>query len=121
MASEVTLPALGESVTEGTVTRWLKQDGDEVAVDEPLLQAPADTGHPALPPAPAAAGAAPGWLKQVGDGAAVDEPLLEVSTDKVDTEIPAPVAGTLLEIKAQEDDTAEAGAGRAGGGGGREA
>src|SRR5690242_7265711 len=71
MASEVTLPALGESVTEGTVTRWLKQVGDTVAVDEPLL---------------------------------------EVSTDKVDTEIPSPVAGTLLEIKADEDDTIEIGA-----------
>jgi 2-oxoglutarate dehydrogenase E2 component (dihydrolipoamide succinyltransferase) len=71
MATEVNLPELGESVTEGTVTRWLKQVGDEVAVDEPLL---------------------------------------EVSTDKVDTEIPSPVAGTLLEIKAQEDDTVEVGA-----------
>jgi pyruvate dehydrogenase E2 component (dihydrolipoamide acetyltransferase) len=71
LASEVTLPALGESVTEGTVTRWLKQVGDTVAVDEPLL---------------------------------------EVSTDKVDTEIPSPVAGTLLEIKAEEDDTVEVGA-----------
>ena len=71
MATEVTLPALGESVTEGTVTRWLKQVGDTVAVDEPLL---------------------------------------EVSTDKVDTEIPSPVAGTLLEIKAEEDDTVEVGA-----------
>ncbi len=71
MATEVTLPALGESVTEGTVTRWLKQVGDEVAVDEPLL---------------------------------------EVSTDKVDTEIPSPVAGTLLEIKAEEDETVEVGA-----------
>src|SRR5690606_8355461 len=71
MASEVTLPALGESVTEGTVTRWLKQVGDTVAVDEPLL---------------------------------------EVSTDKVDTEIPSPVAGTLIEIKANEDDTVEVGA-----------
>ncbi|WP_248581280.1 2-oxoglutarate dehydrogenase, E2 component, dihydrolipoamide succinyltransferase [Nocardioides sp. InS609-2] len=71
MASEVTLPALGESVTEGTVTRW---------------------------------------LKQVGDAVAIDEPLLEVSTDKVDTEIPSPVAGTLLEIKANEDDTVEVGA-----------
>ncbi|MCD4525062.1 2-oxoglutarate dehydrogenase, E2 component, dihydrolipoamide succinyltransferase [Nocardioides sp. cx-173] len=71
MATEVNLPALGESVTEGTVTRWLKQVGDSVAVDEPLL---------------------------------------EVSTDKVDTEIPSPVAGTLLEIKAQEDDTVEVGA-----------
>ncbi len=71
MATEVTLPALGESVTEGTVTRWLKQVGDQVAVDEPLL---------------------------------------EVSTDKVDTEIPSPVAGTLVEIKANEDDTVEVGA-----------
>ncbi|TJZ64359.1 2-oxoglutarate dehydrogenase, E2 component, dihydrolipoamide succinyltransferase, partial [Bacillus amyloliquefaciens] len=70
-ASEVTLPALGESVTEGTVTRWLKSVGDEVEVDEPLL---------------------------------------EVSTDKVDTEIPSPVAGTLLEIRAEEDDTVEVGA-----------
>ena len=71
MATSVNLPALGESVTEGTVTRWLKQPGDTVAVDEPLL---------------------------------------EVSTDKVDTEIPSPVAGTLLEIKAQEDETVEVGA-----------
>ena len=71
MATSVTLPALGESVTEGTVTRWLKQPGDTVAVDEPLL---------------------------------------EVSTDKVDTEIPSPVAGTLIEIKVQEDETVEVGA-----------
>ncbi|MBD7918925.1 2-oxoglutarate dehydrogenase, E2 component, dihydrolipoamide succinyltransferase [Cellulomonas sp. Sa3CUA2] len=68
---EVTLPALGESVTEGTVTRWLKAVGDEVAVDEPLL---------------------------------------EISTDKVDTEIPSPVAGTLQEIRVQEDETVEVGA-----------
>ncbi len=71
MATPVNLPELGESVTEGTVTRWLKSIGDEVAVDEPLL---------------------------------------EVSTDKVDTEIPSPVAGTLLEIKVEEDETVEVGA-----------
>src|SRR5918997_1868929 len=71
MATSVNLPALGESVTEGTVTRWLKSVGDEVAVDEALL---------------------------------------EVSTDKVDTEIPSPVAGTLLEIKVSEDETVEVGA-----------
>jgi 2-oxoglutarate dehydrogenase E2 component (dihydrolipoamide succinyltransferase) len=70
MAFSVQMPALGESVTEGTVTRWLKQEGDRVEVDEPLL---------------------------------------EVSTDKVDTEIPSPVAGTLLEITANEDDTVEVG------------
>ena len=68
---EVTMPALGESVTEGTVTRWLKSVGDTVEVDEPLL---------------------------------------EVSTDKVDTEIPSPVAGTLLEIRVEEDSDAEVGA-----------
>jgi 2-oxoglutarate dehydrogenase E2 component (dihydrolipoamide succinyltransferase) len=69
--SPVTMPELGESVTEGTVTRWLKQVGDTVEVDEPLL---------------------------------------EVSTDKVDTEIPSPVAGTLLSITVGEDETVEVGA-----------
>src|SRR5665811_1424397 len=49
------------------------------------------------------------WLKQVGDTVAVDEPLLEVSTDKVDTEIPSPVAGTLLEILVAEDETVAVG------------
>ncbi|WP_040821039.1 biotin/lipoyl-containing protein, partial [Nocardia jiangxiensis] len=68
--TSVKMPELGESVTEGTVTRWLKQVGDSVEVDEPLL---------------------------------------EVSTDKVDTEIPSPVAGTLLEISANEDDVVAVG------------
>ena len=71
MSTSVTLPALGESVTEGTVSRWLKQVGDTVEADEPLL---------------------------------------EVSTDKVDTEIPSPTSGVLLEIKAAEDETVEVGA-----------
>src|SRR6187551_2924300 len=71
MSTPVKLPELGESVTEGTITRWLKQVGDTIEVDEPLL---------------------------------------EVSTDKVDTEIPSPVAGTLLEIKVPEDETADVGA-----------
>ena len=70
-STEVTLPALGESVTEGTVSRWLKQVGDRVEADEPLL---------------------------------------EVSTDKVDTEIPSPASGTLLEIRVQEDESVEVGA-----------
>jgi 2-oxoglutarate dehydrogenase E2 component (dihydrolipoamide succinyltransferase) len=65
------MPALGESVSEGTVTRW---------------------------------------LKNVGDAVAVDEALLEVSTDKVDTEIPSPVAGTLLSIDAPADTTVPVGA-----------
>ncbi|MFE7801795.1 2-oxoglutarate dehydrogenase, E2 component, dihydrolipoamide succinyltransferase [Nocardia sp. NPDC057440] len=196
MAFSVQMPALGESVTEGTVTRWLKQEGDTVEVDEPLLEvstdkvdteipsptagvlskivaqeddvvevggelgviseageAPAPAAAPApeaaqtpapapepapapvaaaapAPAAPAAPAAAAGsgtpvkmpelgesvtegtvtrWLKAVGDQIAVDEPLLEVSTDKVDTEIPSPVAGTLLEITAQEDDVVAVG------------
>ncbi|MFV0130239.1 2-oxoglutarate dehydrogenase, E2 component, dihydrolipoamide succinyltransferase [Streptomyces sp. HMX112] len=69
--TDVVLPALGESVTEGTVTRWLKEVGESVEADEPLL---------------------------------------EVSTDKVDTEIPAPASGVLLEIVVGEDETAEVGA-----------
>jgi pyruvate dehydrogenase E2 component (dihydrolipoamide acetyltransferase) len=194
MSETVNLPALGESVTEGTVTRWLKQVGDRVEVDEPLLEvstdkvdteipspiagvieeilvaedetaevgaalvrigdgsgsagpseeaAPAEAAPaeeaPAAPsaeapsteaPAAAEAPAASGeshevtlpalgesvtegtvtrWLKAVGDSVEVDEPLLEVSTDKVDTEIPSPVAGTLQEIRVNEDETAEVG------------
>ncbi|STD09379.1 Dihydrolipoyllysine-residue succinyltransferase component of 2-oxoglutarate dehydrogenase complex [Dermatophilus congolensis] len=70
MSDRVTMPTLGESVTEGTVTRWLKSVGDEVAVDEPLL---------------------------------------EVSTDKVDTEVPSPFSGTLVEILVPEDETVEIG------------
>ncbi|MBM4516678.1 hypothetical protein GS432_10715 [Rhodococcus hoagii] len=42
MAFSVQMPALGESVTEGTVTRWLKQEGDTVEVDEPLLEVSTD-------------------------------------------------------------------------------
>jgi len=180
MAFTVQMPALGESVTEGTVTRWLKQEGDRVEVDEPLLEvstdkvdteipspvagtllsitaeeeAPAeqdsggdepaedadDTDQDAAQPAATQSdepaekpkadtkstgsgtavtmpelgesvteGTVTRWLKQVGDQVEVDEPLLEVSTDKVDTEIPSPVAGTLLEIIAAEDDTVDVG------------
>ncbi|MDY3127305.1 MAG: biotin/lipoyl-containing protein, partial [Corynebacterium sp.] len=70
MAHSVEMPELGESVSEGTITQWLKSVGDTVEVDEPLL---------------------------------------EVSTDKVDTEVPSPVAGTILEIKAEEDDAVDVG------------
>ncbi|WP_127783370.1 2-oxoglutarate dehydrogenase, E2 component, dihydrolipoamide succinyltransferase [Rhodococcus sp. X156] len=219
MAFSVQMPALGESVTEGTVTRWLKQEGDTVAVDEPLLEVSTDKVDTEIPspaagvlqrivaaedetveigaelaviaeegestddggdsaddtaeqdstededsaPEPEAeesgaeessteesgaeessqdqdeaeqapaGGAKPNkggsgtdvtmpelgesvtegiitrWLKQVGDEVAVDEPLVEISTDKVDTEIPSPVAGVLLEQTAAEDDTVEVG------------
>jgi len=65
MPTNVIMPQLGESVTEGTVTRWLKNVGDVIKVDEAIV---------------------------------------EVSTDKVDTEIPSPVAGVLLEIRAAQDE-----------------
>src|ERR1700682_1848572 len=165
MAFSVQMPALGESVTEGTVTRWLKQEGDTVEVDEPLLEVSTDKVDTEIPspaagvltkivaqeddtvevggelavigeagegdgeapaaqekteepepqpepepePAPAAQGAAPRGRKKVGDTVEVEEPLVEVSTDKVDTEIPSPVAGTLLSITAEEDDTVPVG------------
>jgi pyruvate dehydrogenase E2 component (dihydrolipoyllysine-residue acetyltransferase) len=203
MAFSVQMPALGESVTEGTVTRWLKQEGDTVELDEPLLEVSTDKVDTEIPspaagvltkiiaheddtveiggelaligdsadraaqdsgggaeqpaaqeapqpqpkpqpqpepqpepePQPAATPAAGGqdatgtshsvlmpelgesvtegtvtrWLKNVGDSVDVDEPLVEVSTDKVDTEIPSPVAGTLISITAEEDVTVSVG------------
>jgi pyruvate dehydrogenase E2 component (dihydrolipoamide acetyltransferase) len=202
MAFSVQMPALGESVTEGTVTRWLKQEGDTVELDEPLLEvstdkvdteipspaagvltkivaheddtveiggelavigdaaeaaegggaeqpaaeaapepqpepeaqpepAPQPQPEPELAPASAAdehdatgtsqpvlmpelgesvtEGTVTRWLKTVGDSVELDEPLVEVSTDKVDTEIPSPVAGTLISITAEEDVTVSVG------------
>ena len=186
MANSVEMPELGESVTEGTITQWLKSVGDTVEVDEPLLEVSTDKVDTEIPSPVAGtiieikadeddtievgeviaiigdedeAGSASNdssadkdeeeaeeaqvepkadssnggsgdasdvempelgesvtegtitqWLKSVGDTVEVDEPLLEVSTDKVDTEIPSPVAGTIIEIKADEDDTIEVGA-----------
>ena len=202
MSFSVKMPALGESVTEGTVTRWLKNEGDVVALDEPLLEVSTDkvdteipspaagklakivvavdqtvavgaelaviddgnaTATPSVPaestpkpavvatppaptppatplsspaatptPAPVASnsgatttativsmpalgesvteGTVTRWLKSVGENVAVDEPLLEVSTDKVDTEIPSPVAGVLLSIDVNVDQTVPVGA-----------
>ena len=205
-AEDVTMPELGESVTEGTITQWLKSVGDKVEVDEPLLEVSTDKVDTEIPSPVAGtlveilaneddtvdvgeviarigdegaatsgssdsgsdssesdesadssdssesesdssesdssddseskssdnsgSGSASGeaedvtmpelgesvtegtitqWLKSVGDKVEVDEPLLEVSTDKVDTEIPSPVAGTLVEILANEDDTVDVG------------
>ncbi|MDY5786569.1 2-oxoglutarate dehydrogenase, E2 component, dihydrolipoamide succinyltransferase, partial [Corynebacterium sp.] len=200
-ATDVEMPELGESVTEGTITTWLKSVGDTVEVDEPLLEVSTDKVDTEIPSPvagtlveilaeeddtvevgeviarvgdPDAAGSGDSedsvadadeevtednsakgegtnpedapkkseeksssankkgsgestdvqmpelgesvtegtittWLKSVGDMVEVDEPLLEVSTDKVDTEIPSPVEGTLLEILAEEDDTVEVG------------
>lgn len=197
MTFSVTMPALGESVSEGTVTRWLKAEGDHVNVDEPLLEVSTDKVDTEIPspvsgtlqkivvqvdqtvavgaelaviadgvaassPSPAAApasspvvaapvaapvvttpvvaapvatsspapavnssgtvitmpalgesvseGTVTRWLKNIGDSVAADEALLEVSTDKVDTEIPSPVAGTLLAIDVAVDTTVPVGA-----------
>src|SRR5450755_1430911 len=49
MPFSVTMPRLGESVTEGTVTRWLKKEGDHVAVDEPLLEVSTDKVDTEIP------------------------------------------------------------------------
>lgn len=208
MPVTVTMPQLGESVTEGTITRWLKAVGDTVAADEPLLEVSTDkvdteipapasgvllsidateddtvevggvlavigepddaaaapssepsepvvadtpaepttqaeaapsepatpepaTPEPATPepaiPEPVSSGSEVSvilpalgesvtegvitrWLKSVGDAVDADEPLVEISTDKVDTEIPAPVSGTLAAIAADTDATVEVGA-----------
>lgn len=205
MSNSVQMPALGESVTEGTVTRWLKEVGEEVEVDEPLLEVSTDKVDTEIPspyagvlekiladeddvvevggdlaiigdgsgggdssddkaeeepkeeaeeapaedassddnagddsgkdategksdtskaassgdssevPMPALGesvteGTITRWLKEVGEEVEVDEPLVEVSTDKVDTEIPSPVAGVLLEQLAAEDEEVEVGA-----------
>src|SRR5436309_14661738 len=64
------MPQLGETVVEGTITKWLKQEGETVERDEPLF---------------------------------------EISTDKVDTEVPSPLAGKLVEIKVQEGETVQVG------------
>ena len=203
MATEVIMPQMGESIFEGTITKWLKKVGDSVQKDEPLFEISTDkvdaeipspvagilseikvsegatvqintvvaligseaAAAPAKAPAPAAkkqatapaskqaaadgatdaattgakstaqpdaasnsgSGAVTGgtevvmpqmgesifegtitkWLKKVGDSVAKDEPLFEISTDKVDAEIPAPIAGTLSEIKVPEGATVQ--------------
>jgi 2-oxoglutarate dehydrogenase E2 component (dihydrolipoamide succinyltransferase) len=68
--ADVTMPQLGETVTEGTILRW---------------------------------------AKQVGEAITEDEMLVEISTDKVDTEVPSPVSGTILEILVPEGETVEVG------------
>jgi 2-oxoglutarate dehydrogenase E2 component (dihydrolipoamide succinyltransferase) len=188
------MPKMGESITEGTILRWLKKEGDSIQKDEPILEISTDkvdtevpspvagtllkilaqekqtvrvgepiasigaNGEVAAVSAPAASAPAPKpqvqetpaptpasqpqaapassngqagagqavvmpkmgesiaegtvlrWLKKEGDKVEKDEPILEISTDKVDTEVPAPFAGTLLKIVAQEKETVLVGA-----------
>jgi 2-oxoglutarate dehydrogenase E2 component (dihydrolipoamide succinyltransferase) len=189
MQQEVVMPKMGESLQEGTITQWLKQEGDAIERDEMILEistdkvdtevpspvggvlhkilvqeeetvevgtpiaiietdasaaasAPAPAAEPAPAPVPtpapapvqetpAPAPAATGgdvidlvmpkmgeslqegtivsWLKAPGDKIERDEMILEISTDKVDTEVPSPVEGTLVEILASEEETVEVG------------
>ena len=71
MSEKILVPVLGESITEATVAKWLKNQGDQVEADEPIV---------------------------------------ELETDKVNLEVPAPVDGTLSEIKFKNGSTVEVGA-----------
>src|SRR5256714_5674560 len=168
---QVAMPKLGETVTEGTLGRWLKAVGEPVAFDDPLFEVSTDkvdseipspydgvllevlvqpgetvpVGTPlarigpagaaipgesapveesVAPPAPLGAshevampklgetvteGTVGRWLKAVGEPVAFDDPLYEVSTDKVDSEIPSPYDGVLLEILVPEGATVPVG------------
>jgi pyruvate dehydrogenase E2 component (dihydrolipoamide acetyltransferase) len=80
-AVDIVMPQMGVSVSEGTITKWLKREGEQIEADEPLL---------------------------------------EISTDKVDTEVPSPASGTLVQILVQEGETVDVGTklGQIGGGAG---
>ncbi len=189
MKIEVVMPKMGESLQEGTITKWLKKVGDKVERDEMILEISTDKVDTEVPatnsgvlfqilaneqdtvevgtviaiietdasnavvtetpkpatqtniqaeakvettPLPAQATPAQSggkvidvvmpkmgeslqegtiikWIKKVGDVIERDEMILEISTDKVDTEVPSPVAGTIVEILANEGDTVEVG------------
>src|SRR3954452_11669155 len=177
--TQVTMPALGESVTEGTVLEWHKQEGDTVEVDEVLVEISTDKVDAEVP-SPAAGvllkihapegetihvgallaeigsnGGAPRakearegasgefaqatsealpkdvaeivdittpaggesvtegtileWAVKVGDQVSDGDTVVEISTDKVDMELPAPAAGTITEILAEEGETVTVG------------
>ena len=189
---DIAMPKLGETVTEGTISNWLKQVGDQVAFDDPLFEVSTDKVDSEIPspydgvvleilvPAgqtvpvgtplarigppgaelpsydadPPAVGGSEGpttaypeaafvesgvqlapvnaegdvnevtmpklgetvtegtlsrWLKHVGDRVEFDDPLFEVSTDKVDSEIPSPYDGVVLEILVPAGETVPVG------------
>ena len=87
MTFSVTMPALGESVSEGTVTRWLKAEGDHIAVDEPLLEVSTDKVDTEIP-SPVA-----GVLQKIVVGVDQTVPVgaeLAIIADSADAAAPAP-------------------------------
>src|SRR6476469_3496338 len=173
---QVTMPAMGESVTEGTVLEWHKQEGDPVDLDEVLVEISTDKVDAEVPSPTAGTvvkvlvgegdtvevgqalceiassnGAAPAavveaevevektaeepeapsgeivdivtptggesvtegtileWSVKVGDAVEDGQAVVEISTDKVDMELPAPTAGTITEILADEGETVTVG------------
>jgi len=94
MTFSVTMPALGESVTEGTVTRWLKKEGDSIAVDEPLLEVSTDKVDTEIPSP--VAGVLQKIVVQVDSTVAVGAELAVIaesgSAAKPAAQTPAPVA-----------------------------
>jgi pyruvate dehydrogenase E2 component (dihydrolipoamide acetyltransferase) len=183
MIVDVVMPKMGESLTEGTIVKWLKKEGDKIERDEMILEISTDKVDTEVPSPKAGvlvkilaqenetvevgekiaeieteADAAPApkkeekkaetpveedkpaeqetedepdgdtidvvmpkmgesltegtivkWLKKPGEKIERDEMILEISTDKVDTEVPSPVTGTLVEVLAEENQTVEVG------------
>src|SRR3954452_22972414 len=182
--TQVTMPAMGESVTEGTILEWRKQEGDPVEVDDVLVEISTDKVDAEVPSpaagtllkihapegetvnvgallaeiAPNGAGGGNGagatkearegasgefaqatsealpkdvaeivdittpaggesvtegtileWAVKVGDQVSDGDTVVEISTDKVDMELPAPAAGTITEILAEEGETVTVG------------
>jgi 2-oxoglutarate dehydrogenase E2 component (dihydrolipoamide succinyltransferase) len=120
MTFSLTMPALGESVTEGTVTRWLKNEGDQVAIDEPLLEVSTDKVDTEIP-SPVA-----GVLQKIvvgidqtvavgvelaiiADGAAAAAPVAATPAPVVET--PAPVVAAPVVAAPAPDAPVASGAG----------
>jgi len=100
MTFSVTMPALGESVTEGTVTRWLKNEGDMVAMDEPLLEVSTDKVDTEIPSP--VAGILQRIVVQVDATVAVGAELAVIGTDASAASVSAPAAPVAAPVQAQE-------------------
>src|SRR3954447_25219690 len=113
MSESVSLPALGESVTEGTVTRWLKKVGDRVEVDEPLLEVSTDKVDTEIPSP--VAGVIEAILVQedetvevgtalvtIGDGSASGAPSAEAPAEPAAAEAAAAAPEVAVENAAPE-------------------